>query len=297
MGKKIYIILFISICLTACGNSGNQLTTKETVTNKKIEMTYYEDQLTERELKAYEKIIERAEQISTEDIILEEGISDYELIRLTEAINIDRPDLFYIYEIEEIKLGGAINPYDNDLIDMCKKSEKTNKIKIEYIWDSKEEIEEAISQLDEKVKEITQKVIIGENIISAEKYLKNQLQAITEIDTEFIKKHSKRNAKETDKKEFLSMKAYGALVEEKASCGGFTSAYNLLLNEVGIESTGLQVLLSNQVHICNIVKINDKYVVVDLLNFMKPVFNKQFSELNYNAGKYELYSLFEHNLE
>lgn len=70
-----------------------------------------------------------------------------------------------------------------------------------------------------------------------------------------------------------------------------------MLSEIGIESTGVVVLLNGGVHTCNIVKINDKYVVVDLANFTYSVFNKEFSELNSNAAKYELNSLFEHDLE
>ena len=280
-----------------CGNLTKQITTRETISNKKVQTSYYKDQLTENELQAYVKIVEKAEQIDTEDIILEDSISEYELARLSEAIDAGRPDLFYLYAIGGVELGSVINPSDDKLIDEYRKSDKLSRIKIEYIWDSKEEIEVAINQLDKKVNAITQRVMTGENLIGAEKYLRNQVLETTKIDMEFIEKYGGEYRGNPDKRDFLSMKAYGALVEQKASCGGYTSAYSFLLNEIGIESTGVVVLLNGGAHICNIIKINDKYVVVDLANLTYSVFNKEFSELNSNAAKYELNSLFEHDLE
>ena len=56
---------------------------------------------------------------------------------------------------------------------------------------------------------------------------------------------------------------YGALVEKKAVCEGYTRAFQMLLNGLGVDCVGILGSGENELHIWNAVKLDDTWVQVD----------------------------------
>lgn len=58
--------------------------------------------------------------------------------------------------------------------------------------------------------------------------------------------------------------AYGALVQKEAVCDGYSKAFKLLLDKVGIDNIIVSGMAENVAHAWNIVKLNEEYYHVDI---------------------------------
>lgn len=79
---------------------------------------------------------------------------------------------------------------------------------------------------------------------------------------DYIINETKYDKKRADNKvkEFQSDTAYGALIEHKAICGGYSDAMKLFLERLGIEN----YKISSENHIWNLVRINNQWLHLDL---------------------------------
>lgn len=79
---------------------------------------------------------------------------------------------------------------------------------------------------------------------------------------DYIINETKYDKKRADSKvkEYQSDTAYGALIEHRAICGGYSDAMKLFLEKLGIEN----YKISSENHIWNLVKLNNKWLHLDL---------------------------------
>ena len=81
--------------------------------------------------------------------------------------------------------------------------------------------------------------------------------------------------------------AYGALVEKEAVCDGYSKAFKLLLDKVGIDSIIISGTTDNVSHAWNLVKLDDEYYHVDVTS----------DKLEEKADKYVVHTYFNVNDE
>lgn len=112
---------------------------------------------------------------------------------------------------------------------------------------------------EEQKKEINQVI---DQVIATE--IKNTMTPEEKIKAihDYIINTTKYDKKRADNKvkEYQSDTAYGALVEHKAICGGYSDAMKLFLERLGIEN----YKISSENHIWNLVKLNNKWLHLDL---------------------------------
>jgi len=71
---------------------------------------------------------------------------------------------------------------------------------------------------------------------------------------------SQKRLGRVDEKYRPSYTAYGCLVRKTATCAGYTAAFTLIMEKLGIPEKGVY----NQTHCWNRVKIDKKWYVVDV---------------------------------
>ena len=79
----------------------------------------------------------------------------------------------------------------------------------------------------------------------------------------FLKKVKYYEYEDIDKIPMIKHTAYGALVQNEAVCDGYSKAFSLLLNQVGIESTIISGKTGNIAHAWNVVKLDNEWYHVD----------------------------------
>lgn len=112
---------------------------------------------------------------------------------------------------------------------------------------------------DDQIKEI-------DNVVN--EFIKNNIpNDITDenkikIIHDYIINNTKYDVDRSDKKikKYRSDTAYGALIEHYAICGGYADGTKIFLDKLGIEN----YKVSSENHIWNLVKVNDKWLHLDL---------------------------------
>jgi len=84
------------------------------------------------------------------------------------------------------------------------------------------------------------------------------------IHDELVKKVSYYEYKDIDNIPALAHTAYGALVDKRAVCDGYSKAYKLVLDKLGIESIIISGVVDNLPHAWNLVKLDGNYYHVDV---------------------------------
>ena len=114
-----------------------------------------------------------------------------------------------------------------------------------YTEEQKTEINQVIESVERQY--LTQNMTTEEKIKQIHDYIINT--------TQYDKERSDKKVKK-----YHSDTAYGALVEHKAICGGYSDAMKLFLDRMGVEN----YKIASENHIWNLVHINDQWLHLDL---------------------------------
>lgn len=170
-----------------------------------------------------------------------EGLYD-KIRRAITAYYYDNPDIYYLS-----------NEYDVTTIDL--KIAQFSTLKLNYIADSEQELELKNTELDNAIDRIIQSTIT-EDMTQFEKELA--------LHDALVKKVTYYEYSDLQTIPMIKHTAYGALVQNEAVCDGYSKAFKLLLEKVGIESIIIGGSTQAELHAWNLVKLDDKYYHVDV---------------------------------
>lgn len=195
---------------------------------------FYYEQLTETEKRSYDCILDRIYDMPEKIMVPYmngDGLND-----VFEALLADNPDLFFIGR------KCSLNP-----------GFMTDYFTVDYTMDKDEYLKKA-KEL-EKVKKDFMKTLSAPD---------DEWQTELEIH-DFIINNCKYDNNDTD---YSRSSSYGALVDGKAACEGYSKAAKLLLDEAGIENGIVFGTAKNEsgkstAHMWNAVKINNKFYNLD----------------------------------
>lgn len=139
----------------------------------------------------------------------------------------------------------AYNSFKNIETEFDTLGKVTIKINPVYTEEQKQIINELLPQIEQAV--LLPTMTTEEKIKAIHDYIINN----TRYDTERADKNVKLYQSDT---------AYGALIEHKAICGGYSDAMKLFLDRLGIEN----FKVASENHIWNLVNINDQWLHLDL---------------------------------
>ena len=157
-----------------------------------------------------------------------------------QAFFADHPEVFYV---------------DNEYTISTKKTLFNSyvELNITYTINTKEELDSKINEIDTKINEYLNDVE-GKNGFNAELVLHDKIgQKVEYFNYEKI---------EDVPQECHSI--YGAFLDGKAVCDGFSKALQILLDRKGIENILVLGTLENESHAWNLVKLEDEWYNVDL---------------------------------
>ena len=204
---------------------------------------YYFNQLPKDEKEIYVKIDDAAKNIKKTvflGTIETQGLSD-KISKILTAYFYDNPEIYYVS-----------NQYTVSTSDL--RLFKLSTLKLNYIIDSPEEIKIKNIQIDNVVNEIVSSVIT-ENMTEFEKELA--------IHDELVKQVNYYVYDSIDTIPSIKHTAYGALVQKEAVCDGYSKAFKLLLDKVGIDNIIIRGSTEQVAHAWNVVSIGDEYYHVD----------------------------------
>jgi len=208
--------------------------------------TYHYEKLTDREKRIYRTIANGVMNLD-ENIILEVTKSNnYSTIKdeIEIALNAffaDHPEVFYINDKYEISF------VDTLVI-------KTIKLKLSYISDNMEEINNMKEELYCEIDNINSKLINCKNDYEKELLIHDLIAKDVTYFT-YDNYEDIPNIKHT---------AYGALVDKSAVCDGITKAFQIVLSENSIDSVFVTGSSEGVPHAWCKVKLEDDYYNVDL---------------------------------
>ena len=93
--------------------------------------------------------------------------------------------------------------------------------------------------------------------------------------------------------------AYGAIVENRAVCAGYSNALQLVLNYLGVRCASLRVMSEGEMHMLCVVKLGDAWVYVDPtwndkeacgLKYTHDYFNLSYAEISKTHTVFEPYT-------
>lgn len=205
---------------------------------------YYFNQLDWDEKEIYIKIDDAVKNIR-ETVFLgtidSEGLSD-KVGKVLTAYFYDNPHIYYIS-----------NRYVVATRDV--KFFEFSTLDLNYIINSKEEIEAKNKQLDSAISEIINSNIT-ENMTEYEKEL-----AIHDALVEQVDYYNYENIEDIPS---IKHTAYGALIQNEAVCDGYSKAFKLLLQKVGIDNIIVYGSTEEVAHAWNAVSIGNEYYHVDV---------------------------------
>lgn len=162
-------------------------------------------------------------------------LSEAELRQVIVAFSLDKPHIFWL----DNKFGYS-NTTGNTVLQL-------------YSFLSAEDISDYSAELNSKIKELHLGLLPDMTEYSREIYIHDWL-----IDNCF---YADDVVKISD--DFLSFTTYGALVNQKAVCEGYTRAMQMMLSSVGIESFPVIGVGNDGLHMWNAVKIDNEWYYVD----------------------------------
>lgn len=224
---------------------------------------FYFDQLDLEEKKIYIKIDETVKN-RNEKVFL--GMHNYQNItdkveKIIQAYFYDNPECYYIS-----------NKYMISTVDL--KLATYSILQLEYLTKSSEEITLKNQQLQIAIDNILKKHIT-DNMSDFEKELALHNALVEHVD--YYK------YQDIDKIPCIKHTAYGALVEKQAVCDGYSKAFKMLLEKVGVENIIIHGSTENVAHAWNLVKLDNEYYHVDVTsdkleeNNKKHVIHKYFN--------------------
>ncbi len=126
-------------------------------------------------------------------------------------------------------------------------------INLEYNVASKEELEQKLVALEEKINEYLN-LAKSENIFDIELVLHDLV-------AKKVQYHEYDNLNDVPQE---SHNIYGTLINNRAVCDGFTKTMQILLDRKGIESIIVMGTLDNEAHAWNLVKLDDSWYHLDV---------------------------------
>ena len=127
-------------------------------------------------------------------------------------------------------------------------------LELNYIINTKEEIESKNKQLDSAISEI-----ISSNITEDMTDYERELA----IHDALVDKVTYYNYENIEDIPCIKHTAYGALVENEAVCDGYSKAFKLLLEKVGIDNVIIHGSTEDVAHAWNVVSLDGEYYHVD----------------------------------
>lgn len=184
-------------------------------------------------------------------------LSEEQISRIFEAFFRDNPQFFFLDRTYSI----SGEQTETDII--------YNVFLLQYTMDTKQR-SEAIDQLNKSVATMLTGLPTTDDEFELEMFLHNRLLTHCVYDDIAATSSSSVHAN--------AYSAYGALVEGKAVCEGYAKAMQLLLENVGIDSTVIlgQSAQDGEPHMWNLVQINDEYYYLD------PTWNDSENGIHYS---------------
>lgn len=164
-----------------------------------------------------------------------EELTEAELRQVIVAFSLDKPHIFWL----DNRFGYS-NTTGNTILQL-------------YSFLSAEEIEEYSEALHSKIKELHLGLLSDMTEYSREIYIHDWLRENCNYAEEVVKISD----------DFLSFTSFGALVNQRAVCEGYTRAMQLMLASVGIESLPVIGTGNDGLHMWNCVKIDNEWYYVD----------------------------------
>lgn len=196
---------------------------------------YYFNQLTYKEQLLYKSIRDAAKIRSEKTDILPYKFSENEFIRSVKAVNFDNPQFFYL-DFNSVDL--YCDNYKTVVyMDYFTSEAETSKMNMEM-----EAVCAAAEAVASKFESDFEKTVAIHDFLTAS--------------CTYINQNSNENYENLHT-------SYGALVDKKASCDGYSSAFKILLNRCGIECIIAEGTIDGLPHLWNIVKQNGKYYHID----------------------------------
>ena len=208
---------------------------KITDISPEISEDYYFNQLTYKEQLLYKTIRDAAKKHSEKTDILPYKFTENEFVRSVKAVNFDYPEFFYL---------------DFNSVDLYCDNYKT----VVYIDYFTSESETAQMNMELEAVCAAAEAVAAKYDSDFEKTV-----ALHDFLTSvciYINQNSNENSENLHT-------SYGALVDKKASCDGYASAFKILLNRCGIECIIAEGTIDGMPHLWNIVKQNGKYYHID----------------------------------
>lgn len=244
--KTILVSIFIVtlICLVQKLDILERFALNESDEKLSSYSAYYFKQLQLDEKKIYVRIDEAVKR-GENSVFL--GVQDQQIItekvrKAFTAYSYDNPECYYLS-----------NQYTIASTDF--KLFQYSILQLEYIISNKDEIAAMNKQID----------------IAIDKILKGSItEGMSDIDKEIaihdalVAHVTYYDFKNMNTIPLIKHTAYGALVDKEAVCDGYSKAYKLLLEKVGIESIIITGTTENVPHAWNAVKIDDSYYHVDV---------------------------------
>ncbi len=205
---------------------------------------YYFNQLEQSEKEIYVKMDDAVKNMRETvwlGTVETDGLAD-KINRVITAYFYDNPDKFYIS-----------NEYVISTSDL--RFVKLSTLKLSYIVNSMEQVKEKTQEIENEIDKI-----INENIT----------QDMTEFEKELalhdalVKQVSYYEYENINDIPAIKHTAYGALVQNEAVCDGYSKAFKLLLERVGIENIIINGSSDGVAHAWNIVNIGGEYYHVDV---------------------------------
>lgn len=245
--KKLIKALIVIICLICLAVQLGILDfSNSKVSYEKISSysNYYYNKLHLEEKEMYVKIDE-AVKTKKKKVILgrykDENLSE-KATRAMTAYFYDNPEYYYIS-----------NQYVISIKDFI--SAKRLTINLEYIIETNDEI----AQADIKFQKAVDK-FINENITESMTDFEKEVA----IHDALVKNINYYEYQDINKIPAKKHTAYSALVEKEAVCDGYSKAFKVLLDKVGIESVIVSGDIEGTPHAWNMVKLDNKYYHVDV---------------------------------
>lgn len=251
---SVVVFLFSAVTLCSCNFSSDGVffdnttkpvkTTSESATQPKVQRevdtSYSYDNLSSDKLKELYVLIDQyAENADKSEIIIDAQLDEQYIEETIEAYKNDHPEVFWLsstfYYTE--------NPSDNNTI-----------IQLEYNMDSSK-LESAKPEFENALKVALDGAPDDATDYELELYANDYLVDNCVYDKEAV-----------ESKEILGNEndAYGALVDKKAVCEGYSRAFQLLCNRLGIDCINIAGTADGVAHAWNNVMLDGEWYEVDV---------------------------------
>ena len=161
-----------------------------------------------------------------------------EILKVKEAVLADHPEVFWV--LNNYSLG--YNLHDGHYMVM-------------YTNYSHTELEERIDALEAGVAQALREIPSGLNEYDRELLIHDILVRDVTYDVEAVEAEIVFSDAST---------SYGALVDRKAVCSGYSHAAKILLNRVGMSCTMVKGISNDEAHMWNLVKVDGKWYHLDI---------------------------------